>query len=64
MINAIDYLETHDVQDYLINEYSLIEIDSNYLIWLITLAEMNNLNIVLDLFKMLKLQLYQLKEFR
>ncbi len=47
----IDYLENHDVCHYLINECSLMEIDSNYSTGLITLAEMNNLSIVTKSFK-------------
>ena len=47
----IDYLENHDVCEYLINECSLMEIDSNYSTGLITLAEMNNLSIVNESFK-------------
>ena len=45
------YLVDHDVCDYLINECSLMEIDSNYSTGLITLAEMNNLSIVNESFK-------------
>lgn len=44
--DKINYLETHSVHDYLINECSLMEIDSNFSTGLITLAEMNNLSIV------------------
>ena len=47
----IDYLVDHDICDYLINECSLMEIDSNYSTGLITLAEMNNLSIVHESFK-------------
>ena len=47
----IDYLVDHDVCDYLINECSLMEIDSNYSTGLITLAEMKNLSIVNKSFK-------------
>ncbi|MBR3140401.1 MAG: adenosylcobinamide amidohydrolase [Methanobrevibacter sp.] len=47
----IDYLENHDVCEYLINECSLMEIDSNYSTGLITLAEMKNLSIVNKSFK-------------
>ena len=47
----IDYLVDHDICDYLINECSLMEIDSNYSTGLITLAEMNNLSIVNESFK-------------
>ncbi len=49
--DKIDYLETHDVGDYLINECSLMEIDSNFSTGLITLAEMNNLSIISKSFK-------------
>ena len=42
----IDYLESHDVCEYLINECRALEIDSNYSTGLITLAEMKNLGIV------------------
>ncbi len=47
----IDYLVNHDICDYLINECSLMEIDSNYSTGLITLAEMKNLSIVNESFK-------------
>ncbi len=49
--DKIDYLETHDVGDYLINECSLMEIDSNFSTGLITLAEINNLSIISKSFK-------------
>ena len=49
--NRIDYLETHDVCEYLINECRSLEIDSNYSTALITLAEMKNLSIVTKSFK-------------
>ncbi len=47
----IDYLETHDVCDYLINECRSMEIDSKYSTGLITLAEMNNSSIVTKSFR-------------
>lgn len=49
--DKIDYLETHDVRDYLINECSLMGIDSNFSTGLITLAEMDNLSIVSKSYK-------------
>ena len=48
--DRIDYLENHDVCEYLINECRALEIDSNYSTGLITLAEMNNLSIVTKTF--------------
>ena len=47
----IDYLETHDVCQYLINECELLDIDYNYSTGLITLAEMKNVSIVTKEFK-------------
>ena len=47
----IDYLENHDVCEYLINECDLMDIDSNYSTGLITLAEMKNVSIVSKRFK-------------
>ena len=47
----IDYLETHDICDYLINECRSMEIDSKYSTGLITLAEMNNSSIVTKSFR-------------
>ncbi len=52
--DKIDYLENHDVCEYLINECRLMEIDSNYSTGLITLAEMNNLSIVSKSFRNLE----------
>ena len=49
--DRIDYLENHDVCDYLINECKLMDIDSNFSTGLITLAEMNNLSIVSKKYK-------------
>ena len=42
----IDYLENHDICEYIINECSLLNIDSDYSTGLITLAEMKNASIV------------------
>ena len=50
----IDYLENHDICEYLINECSLLGIDSNYSTGLITLARMNNSSIVTQTFKNLE----------
>lgn len=47
----IDYLENHDVCDYLINECGLLEVDHNYSTGFITLAEMKNTSIVSKKFK-------------
>ena len=41
----INYLENHDVGDYLIEKCSLLNIDSNFTTGLITLAEMKNIGI-------------------
>lgn len=49
--DKIDYLESHDVCDYLINECNRLNIDSNYSTGLITLANMENLSIVNKSFK-------------
>ena len=42
----IDYLENHDVSEYLIQKCWSLNIDSNYTTGLITLAEMKNVGIV------------------
>ena len=42
----IDYLENHDLRDYLINECNHLNIDSNFSTGLVTLAEMKNVSIV------------------
>ena len=47
----IDYLENHDVCQYLINECGMMGIDSRYSTGLITLAEMKNVSIVSKKFK-------------
>lgn len=47
----INYLENHDVHNYLINECSLMDIDSNFSTGIITLAEMKNLSIVSKSFR-------------
>ncbi|WP_405293857.1 adenosylcobinamide amidohydrolase [Methanobrevibacter sp.] len=49
--DKIDYLETHDVCEYLINECGLLDIDSEYSTGLITLALMKNLSIVTKSFR-------------
>ena len=49
--DRIDYLENHDVCEYLINECRSLEIDSNYSTALITLAQMENLSIITKSFK-------------
>lgn len=46
----INYLETHNVQNYLINKCSLMEINFNFPTGIIIFAEMNYLGIVLKLF--------------
>lgn len=47
----IDYLENHDVCDYLVNECDQLNIDYNYSTCLITLADMKNASIVTKKFK-------------
>lgn len=42
----IDYLENHNLQDYLIKHCQSLDIDSNYSTALTTLAEMNHVSIV------------------
>ena len=42
----IDYLENHDLHDYLIKHCQSLDIDSNYSTGLTTLAEMNHISIV------------------
>ncbi len=50
----IDYLENHDVYQYLINECDLMNLDSKYSTGLITLAEMKNVSIVSKTFNNLE----------
>ena len=50
----IDYLENHDVCQYLINECDLMNLDSKYSTGLITLAEMKNVSIVSKTFNNLE----------
>lgn len=50
----IDYLEDHDVCDYLINHCKSLEINSDYSTGLTTLAEMKNVSIVTKTFKSLE----------
>ena len=52
--DKIDYLETHDVHDYLIRECEFMEIDADCSTALITLAEMKNVSIVTKSFKNLE----------
>ncbi|WP_292804284.1 adenosylcobinamide amidohydrolase [Methanobrevibacter sp.] len=47
----IDYLENHDICQYLINECNSLNIDYKYSTGLITLAEMKNVSIVFKKFK-------------
>ena len=47
----IDYLENHDICEYLINECRLMDIDYKLSTGLITLAEMGNVSIVTKTFK-------------
>ena len=47
----IDYLENHDVCEYLINECESLNIDSNFATGLITLALMENVSIITEKFK-------------
>lgn len=53
--DKIDYLENHDVCEYLINECRLLDIDSKFATGLITLAKMENVSIVTKNLKALKL---------
>ncbi|WP_261795552.1 adenosylcobinamide amidohydrolase [Methanobrevibacter oralis] len=48
---SLNFLENHDVKDYLINHCSYLDIDSNSSTGLITLAKMNNVSIVSKNFK-------------
>ena len=50
----IDYLENHDVDDYLIQNCLSLNIDSNYSTGLITLAKMENVSIVVKSYKNLE----------
>lgn len=47
----IDYLESHDIEDYLIQKCWSLNIDSNYSTGLVTLAEMKNVGIVTKNYK-------------
>ena len=47
----IDYLENHDVEDYLIQRCWALNIDSNYTTGLVTLAEMKHVSVVYKTFK-------------
>ena len=47
----IDYLENHDVEDYLIQQCWSLNIDSNYTTGLVTLARMKNVSVVYKTFK-------------
>ena len=49
--DKIDYLENHDICDYLVGECNSLKIDSNYSTALITLAQMKNVSIVCKKFK-------------
>ena len=51
----IDYLEDHDVSDYLIQHCWSLNIDSSFTTGLITLAEMKNVGIVTESFKDLEI---------
>ena len=44
--DKIDYLENHDICEYLINQCDDLKIDSKYSTGLITLANMENISIV------------------
>ena len=50
----IDYLENHDLEQYLIQQCWSLNIDSNYATGLVTLAEMQNVGIVYKTFKNLE----------
>lgn len=50
----IDYLENHDLEQYLIQQCWGLNIDSNYATGLVTLAEMQNVGIVYKTFKNLE----------
>lgn len=47
----IDYLETHNLEDYLIQKCWAVNIDSNHAAGLVTLAEMKNVGIAYKTFK-------------
>ena len=49
--DKIDYLESHDICEFLINECKLLDVDFKYSTALITLARMKNLSIVKKSFK-------------
>ena len=49
--DKIDYLENHDICEYLINQCDDLKIDSKYSTGLITLANMKNISIVTKKFK-------------
>lgn len=51
----IDYLENHDLQDYLIKHCQSLDIDSNYSTGLTTLAEMNHVSIVTKSYRNLEI---------
>ena len=50
----IDYLENHDVYEYLVNECGKLNIDSEFSTGLITLAKMENISIATQKFKNLE----------
>ena len=50
----IDYLENHDLEDYLIQQCWSLNIDSNYASGLVTLAEMKNVGIANKTFRNLE----------
>lgn len=52
--DKIDYLENHDVCEYMINECDKLNIDSKYSTALITLAKMKNVSIVTKRYKSLE----------
>ncbi len=52
--DKIDYLENHDICEYLINECENFNIDSNHSTALITLARMENVSIITKRFKSLE----------
>ena len=47
----IDYLENHDLEDYLIQQCWSLNVDSNFTTGLVTLADMNNVGVVYKTFK-------------
>ncbi len=52
--DKIDYLEDHDICEFLINECNLLNVDPDFSTGLITLAEMKNVSIATETFRNLE----------